>query len=1535
MAVYFSQKISATGTPTALAWSRHRTTRKDPANGSTLVAVAFEDGAVGVYTEEGDPIDPNSGVAVRGERGVVPTALAWHPELPILAVGYADGRLRYWSCRDRRATEDADVHYGRAITVAVWTPDGARLITGDAEGRVGVWAVDDRHRPTSVCRHDRFPAGAARVTHVVVPPREDAEASGASAEDSDVERTAEGLSTDGRKRRADADGSPSDDASASSSSPTYFYYAVAADGGGVVLRADDRGGSARLIDADAEFTAVLHRDGAGELATLGVDATLSIHRAGNDSDGDAPWTTSSSTKLPCDGPAAATWAAPGTLAVVNERDPSCAVRVFDLDSGENYTLLPPQAPRTGVAADPSGRRLTCLSRDAAADVLACGQRDGRVTLFRRVALESPKRRKTNRRVADDEDAGSDSDSDDDDAPPPESQWRLLACVDAGAARLESLAFGPRSRLLGALSADGARVCVRVRLQDKVREGISVAQVSAETVVVESVDGSRPPRTFRADRWQVTGADVSENHLLVWNSRVAEVHQATPNGFAKMSRFDAGRGGSSGALAVWRDAVFRAGRCSVEVCDLAGAVRDTVPLDESHGNVCKMDVNGEFLAVTTSGNYLRMWRLGGKSPKAHGPTAGVRVAAPGVPDDATIESVRVNSDGTRASVLFAAPGSSAALPHVAVYDLDADAFRSFDFSPAGRSPENHAWDAEAPALLAVQTSKAPDAPSPSLPRERERDAGAEGAEGAEGGSAGGDASRSGQISRGLDPTRDADAPGLVVYTLFAARDDIVLQESHPMPAGFESLLGVAVPSLYVCRKSAHEEGGGVCFSVTMRDFLGMERADAETRAALLDFNYNLAVGDSDAAFAAVKTIKNPDVWENMAHMCIKNKRLDVAEMCLGNMGHVRGARAVRDAAEEPELDARVAAVAVHLGLTDEAERLYRGCDRHDLLNRLYQASGRWKDAVALASKRDRIHLKTTHYNHAKHLESVGDLQGAIRAYERAGCASAEVPRLLHSRGLTEQLERYVASAADAKLTKWWARFCESVGDLERALDAYQAAGDHLSLVRVYCSQGAFDVAARLAEESGDPAAAFHLARTYEARDDAREAVKFFGVAGRYGHAARLARATGMDAELMHLALRSPPDAMAASARYFLDRGEPEKAVILFHKAGDLRRAVDLCFDRRLFEPLSTIVDAIAAGEDENADPELLARCASWFLENGRFDKATSLLVKGGRHDEALRLALEHDVKLTEEMAEAMTPPKGAEGITEEARREILLRVAKACKNQGSYHLACKKYTQAGDRVRAMRALLKSGDTEKIVFFAGVSRSKEIYVMSANYLQTLDWHADPEIMKNIIAFYTKAKATESLASFFDACAQMEIDEYRDYEKALGAMRESAKHLAKSKAPESPARLDALRARTELVERFVDVRKLLGVDPVAAFASARTLLRDALAAARESDEGGIVRAGDVYAMLIEHTFGNEGDASGAFQLLEEMREKGVAVGPYVDPDMVAAIRREVGAGPEPGAKSGGGGAGFLHVGGSDEDDFLEEELEEDFEDGGGGSD
>lgn len=101
------------------------------------------------------------------------------------------------------------------------------------------------------------------------------------------------------------------------------------------------------------------------------------------------------------------------------------------------------------------------------------------------------------------------------------------------------------------------------------------------------------------------------------------------------------------------------------------------------------------------------------------------------------------------------------------------------------------------------------------------------------------------------------------------------------------------------------------------------------------------------------------------------------------------------------------------------------------------------------------------------------------------------------------------------------------------------------------------------------------------------------------------------------------------------------------------------------------------------------------------------------------------------------------------------------------MASNLYIKVGDKITSLKCLIELGDPAKVISFANNARSAETYILAANFLQTADWHQNQELMKNIINFYQKAKAYDNLGNFFEACSNVEIDEYRDYHKAAQAL------------------------------------------------------------------------------------------------------------------------------------------------------------------------
>eukprot|EP00736_Rhodelphis_marinus_P013329 Rmarinus@m.1241 len=1444
------------------AWSRDR---RNPS-----LAVCCSEGTVDLYNGEGELM------GFKLQRQYDPTVAVWHNVNPLLLVGWEDGAITPWKLGEStQLREEMPVHKA-AVRFLEWNTDGSRLMSGDESGVIVVWRVSQTGRLQELWKGKK----GCRLTHCVVrepttPIEEPAAEEPAHSLNVGIGRRARNPSNEKTVRFffggmvgavQDESGSiplssrpgwnaggggNAGDPSLSMGGGTVVYYATV----------DSTGEKSEVHESfrlALPLACLLYDPDTDCLVALSTSMTLNVYNIGHNGVGqerlkvklNARPVGSSAQGSPLP---SAVWAGPSLLATTSGAEDR--VFLYHIEKDDNYSLTLTDG---GHGLDLGEDRISTISFSPTNMVLAAGTTEGRIAAWKYVG-------------------GSGDMS---------SHWHTQPAVELASAAAHStpspitfLSWGGQSGLLASLQESRAYVLSECVLCRRMSQRMSLIQTSSDRIVCEfdltqgelvryaaqtnaDAKSTKGPAVTLRSEGRIIGAHhnaarasadekpkagglglksasgPSSYNVATWSGKSIDVFEVTRMGDQKrIVHLDK----ECWACCVYEDSLFIASGSKIEVTGLTGNMKKPISFSADEGDPHFVDVNGSHLVAATTRGLLKVFQIIRTAKQV---SSGQLLDSSGGPMQ-NIVSIRVNSSGDYISILCAkSDGRGVSMPdtRVYVYSVSLDRTESYDFGPS-RYPTAHFWDPEEPRLLVCE--------SKFLRAEQ---------------------------SVNLDGEDEGRTNPVEATTFFVTPEHgIVKKDNITLDTEADALIGVHVPRLYMAAKNRSDPHQLIV--APMREFQGMENIDDDTKKALLDFSFHLTIGNLDEAYRAARLIKSTSVWENMAHMCVKTKRLDVARICLGNMLHARAAMAVREAESEPEKEARVAAVAIHLGLYDDAEHLYMQCGRYDLLNKLYQALGKWSRAIELAKKHDRIHLRTTHYRYAKDLESVGDMSNAIQHYELSQTHRFEVPRMMYENDAIDQAASYIKQSNDVELFKWWAQYCESNHMLEESLEYYEKAGDFSALVRVFCFQGQFERAEEIVKESGDAAAAYHLARQFEIYNRSAEAIQYYSRAQQFGHAVRLARDQGLDHELMNLSLQSSQKVMVESAKYFDERGMMDKAVHLYHKGGCLSRAVEICFSAKLYDALRTIAEDLS----DDADPELLARCAGFFMENQQYDKAVFLLVKGKQFNEALNMAMKFNVRITEEMAEVMTLPKDS-NYDDATRIALLNKLAQCCRDQGSYHLACKKFTQAGDKVKAMKCLLQSGDTERIIFFATISKQKDIYILAANYLQSLDWHNEPEIMKSIIQFYTKAKALESLSGFYDACSQVEIDEYRDYEKALGALREALKYMIKAKPMDKEEKIASLQQRIFIVERFVDARKKAKGGQVEDVVDICQSLLD------QPDVETAIRVGDVYACLIE-TYHGQSNMLEAYQLIVKMQERNIVLSPYVDQEMVESIYTAMG--------------------------------------------
>ncbi|XP_044193260.1 intraflagellar transport protein 140 homolog [Thunnus albacares] len=1421
MAVYFDHRIEApesSDVPSQLTWH--------PA--LPVLAVASSNstagGNVDLYLQQGEYVE-----SCHIERPYQPTVLRWHPTKPVLALGWENGEVLLLTHPSGDQTVLPNAHTA-SITLLEWSSSGSRLVTGDQTGALAVWKVDARGRlqGNHLVKHEYN----EHLTSCIFRP--------ASPGD-DVAMLAR-ASVSGDESALDMFSWKGAPLKMGPQEGLAFYVSTAH---GKVHSVDEHGKTSTLLSVEGAIKKLFYLEKREALAVITETMMLSQYTLGREGVAQEFMKVKLSSKSGQN--TDIVWTENSLLITATGEQ---LIRLWDLERDDNYVLSLDE-----TLGFERGEMINCVSYCAGKEILAAGTNHGRIAMWKMVVQPDSSRGDT------------------------KAQWKLQTPTETEG-NVTQLQWGSTLNLLAANNSNTVLIlCEHVMSAHFSQQVAAVQLTPTQLSITHFTTGVH--LALQSDS-HIKGVCVTKDSVTVWSGKQITVYELSGTVLRNTGSFAC----DSHVVAVHGENLYTVEPNRVQIRTPQGTVKQLLTFSKAEGNPVLLSVCQSYLVVGTDTAHVRVFDLTRRDAKAH---CSAKNLADQIANLGALRSVKCNANGSQISILISQLNGRPD-QKVYFYDVEMDTVTHFDFfigrpssgisqpedserqqfqgtELSGRCPVSHFWDESEPRLFVCET----------VP-----------------------------VGSESSSTSYLDTVDVSVVTLFCTQEHgLLLQDCYPKPSGLQSLLALDVPYYYFSCKPGEGDPGLAEAALAptnhtqmpkgsiaqfphmvsrraLRDFVGLENCEKATRDAMLNFSFYLTIGDMDEAFKSIKLIKSKAVWENMARMCVKTRRLDVARVCLGNMGNARAAKALKEAEAEPEPEAQVAMLAIQLGMLEDAEKLYKCCQRYDLLNNFYQASGQWQQALETAENHDRIHLRTTYYNYAKYLESMGDKTRALSFYENSDTHRVEVPRMLQDD--TISLENYVNKMKDKNIYKWWAQYLESQSDMDSALRFYECAQDYLSLVRVHCYMGNIQKASEIANDTGDRAASYHLARHYEGHDDIKQAVHFYTRAQAYNNAIRLCKENGLDDQLMNLALLSNPEDMMEAACYYEEKGtHMDRAVSLYHKAGYVSKALELAFATQQFSALQLIAEDL----NENSDPALLARCSDFFIKHSQFEKAVELLVAAKKYHQALELCVTQNLNITEELAERMTVTDSKD-LSEAARKDLLERIADCCMRQGNYHLATKKYTQAGNKLKAMRALLKSGDTEKIVFFANVCRQKELFIMAANYLQSLDWRKNPEILKTIIGFYTKGRAPNLLAGFYEACAQVEIDDYQNYEKALDALTEAFKCLSKSKDSSSgqqEVRLADLQHKITLIKKFVHARRLYAED-----AGEAVQLCEALLEEPELDPA--VRIGDAFGFLIEHHC-QQGNYQVAYRKLEELQKllPSQNVRYYISQASLEALQKEMG--------------------------------------------
>ena len=989
------------------------------------------------------------------------------------------------------------------------------------------------------------------------------------------------------------------------------------------------------------------------------------------------------------------------------------------------------------------------------------------------------------------------------------------------------------------------------LQKKMNSYIKILQTTqSEIEVINNVNDQYITNKIDLD-YNVHGIAIYKNFLLCWTGLSAYLYEVNTTDLRLKEIGEMNL--KSNIIALNSDSIISANNKNIELYTYEGEKKDQIPIKYNYGDINLFNVASKFLLVVTVNNYFAVYDLERRGLKQ---TLSFRKFQKNGVSLGEIREAAINCKGNL--IIFLVDNminSEMRAPEtkIIIYDVDMDSYVDYEISP-NRIPIEITWDYADSRIFAISTEYAKDLNENDEKKDLYKSI-----------------IYTGNDEENSEVEEKADWVGGEVFLLFYTSENGVNNlESHKITRENQGIFGLQAPDIYFISSVPDPITKCSISTRKMQFFQGLDKIDDEITHSLIEFSLLMSCGKLDEAYKIVKNIKTTNIWENMAHICIKTKRLDVLEVCLSNMRFERGIKAFREARHEKEPEAKLAKVAMHLNLIDDAKKLLKEVNRWDVLIKFYICIGEYEKAIETAKENDRIDLQNTYYRIAQHYEKIGDIDEAIKYYKLSGSGNKEIPRMLISLNNIEKLEETLKEEGNPESLLRLASYYESQEDYEEAMEYYKKADDIQNIIRLYLKENHIDEAIKVFQEGKDKFkikkdkkylrgymdGAYLIGNYYEKNNSLKNAIDFYRVSGRFNQAFRLAKEKGLDQEIYALGTQAPKNTQNLIAEYFEKKNKLKEAIDLYLQGSNIRKGLNLCLATNQLDRVREISRVM----EEKEDKDTLKALAEYFSSQNDHEKALELLIRTKDYENAMKICENHKVRISKETANAMKEDLEREKDNK-IKQDLTSRLAKLLMTQGDFEMAHDIYVKMGNLKKAMKCYIKMGDKNKVIEFAHMCRNPELFILAANFLQNLEW--TPDVIKIIVSFFNKAKAYFNLSQFYSVLGVSEINEKKNFKKGEEYLKEALKAVMKVRENDDKKnnKIEELKTKLGFIEYLNDMNsKLQNGDAAGALSRCNELLKI-------TGRDDILSDKDIYGFMFKiHYF--QKDYQNAFIVLEQCR-------------------------------------------------------------------